>query len=152
MNVNVTVERPDARSIDIRRRYPGSASLLWRMFTDPGHFARWWGPEGTTCTKCEIDLRPGGAWETVITGEQMGDMPVGGVYREIDAPYRVTFTWAWLNDEKPHESLVAIELTEFGDECEVRILHRELSEAQTDSHLGGWTSALDCLAQTLAGG
>lgn len=148
--MNIDIMRPDARSIDIRRRFPGSAALMWRMFTDPAHFARWWGPEGTTCTKCAIDLRPGGAWETVITGAEMGDMPVGGIYREIDPPNRVSFTWGWRNAETPHESLVLIELTDIGDECEVRILHRDLGEDQTDSHLGGWTSALDCLAAELA--
>ena len=75
---------------------------------------------------------------------------MGGVYRSIEPPNRMAFTWAWESDGvSGPESLVTIELTEIGDECEVRILHAELADDQSENHLIGWTSSLNKLAANL---
>jgi uncharacterized protein YndB with AHSA1/START domain len=34
--------------------------LVWKAWTEPEHFMRWWGPKGYTTPACTIDLRAGG--------------------------------------------------------------------------------------------
>jgi uncharacterized protein YndB with AHSA1/START domain len=35
-------------------------SRVYQSFTDPDHFAAWWGPTGNSLSDVEFDLRPGG--------------------------------------------------------------------------------------------
>jgi len=34
--------------------------LVFKMFTDAAHLARWFGPEGHTCTDCTVEAKIGG--------------------------------------------------------------------------------------------
>jgi uncharacterized protein YndB with AHSA1/START domain len=38
---------------------------VFEASTKPEHVARWYGPNGSTVTRCDMDLRPGGAWRIV---------------------------------------------------------------------------------------
>jgi uncharacterized protein YndB with AHSA1/START domain len=53
---------PDAPPIEISRVFDAPRALVYRAFTDPDHFAAWWGPVGTSLPREQIDfdLRPGG--------------------------------------------------------------------------------------------
>jgi uncharacterized protein YndB with AHSA1/START domain len=42
--------------------------LVFRVWTDPKHVARWWGPKGFTNTIREMDVRPSGVWLSVMHG------------------------------------------------------------------------------------
>jgi uncharacterized protein YndB with AHSA1/START domain len=35
-------------------------SLVFKAWTEPEHFVRWWGPNGFTTLFCKMDVRPGG--------------------------------------------------------------------------------------------
>ncbi|MGE3172067.1 MAG: SRPBCC domain-containing protein [Planctomycetota bacterium] len=45
----------------LEREFAAPRPLLWAVWTDPHHLARWWGPNGFTNPVCEFDARPGGA-------------------------------------------------------------------------------------------
>lgn len=143
-----TVIRPAPDAIELRRYYPAPVALMWRLWTDPAHFARWWGPVGMRCTRCEIDLKPGGAWLTTITGADGSTHTVAGRYHEIDEPHRLAYSWQWQNDSGPgHESRVTVTFEPSGEGCVVHVLHQNLGEGQPDSHLEGWTGCLTSLAE-----
>ena len=42
-----------------------------------------------------IDGRPGGAWRMVMQSSDGSQFKVGGVYRELQRPDRVAYTWQW---------------------------------------------------------
>src|SRR3990170_2814495 len=44
----------------IERVFHAPRELVWRGWTEPGHFMRWYGPAGVTSHACEIDLQGGG--------------------------------------------------------------------------------------------
>ena len=50
------------RQIVITRVFDAPRELVWKVWTQPEHVARWWGPRGFTTTVTEMDLRPGGKW------------------------------------------------------------------------------------------
>lgn len=65
---------------------------VFKAWTDPKHFAQWWGPRGFTNPECEIDLRPGGAYRVVMRSPGGVDYPLKGVYLEILVPERLVMT------------------------------------------------------------
>ena len=56
----------DKHDIFITRTFNAPRELVWKMFTEPHHLMKWWGPKGFTTPVCEIDLRPGGIWHYVM--------------------------------------------------------------------------------------
>ncbi|HEX6927864.1 MAG TPA: SRPBCC domain-containing protein, partial [Gammaproteobacteria bacterium] len=78
---------------------------------------------------------------------------IRGVFREVDAPSRLVFTWAWEDDDgKPgHETLVAVTLEEFNGRTRF-CFHQAAFESveSRDSHNGGWTECFDRLEAYLA--
>ena len=77
------------------RIYEAPRELLFRCLTEPEHLAHFWGPVGVTTPLANItvDLRPGGAFETIMVNDVDGaEYPMKAVYVEIDAPSRLVFT------------------------------------------------------------
>src|SRR5688572_20703319 len=59
------------------------------------HLPKWWGPHGMTTPVCEIDLRPGGIFRTVMRAPDGSEYPTRGVFLEVLAPERIVFTDAF---------------------------------------------------------
>ena len=47
-------------AVRIERTFDAPAELVWRMWTDPGHFSAWYGPTGATIPVATMDVRVGG--------------------------------------------------------------------------------------------
>jgi uncharacterized protein YndB with AHSA1/START domain len=77
------------------RIYEAPRELLFRCMTEPEHLAHFWGPVGVTTPLANItvDLRPGGAFETVMVNDDSGEeYPMKAVYVAIEPPSRLVFT------------------------------------------------------------
>lgn len=78
-------------TLTITRMFDTSRELLFKMFTEPRHVARWWAPNGYTIPVCRIDLRPGGLWHYAMRSPS-GDVHwVRAIYQEIAVPERVVY-------------------------------------------------------------
>jgi len=159
MTMNVpgmrTRETPvdEARVLRLRRTFQARRERVFRAFTDPARLAGWWGPKGMSAPVCELDLRPGGRWLTTMRAEDGSEFTVSGVYREIDPPSRLVFTWAWRQDDgsRGHETLVTLEFLDRGEASELVLTQEDFrDEDARGKHAGGWASALDCLEEALA--
>jgi uncharacterized protein YndB with AHSA1/START domain len=129
----------------IVRTFDAPASLVFSLWSDPKHFRRWMGPEGFDCPEAKIDFRVGGAYRAMIRSEAKGENWFGGVYREIEPPRRLVFTFAW--DDGPSaevETLVTILFEEKAGKT-VQTFHQTpfLTRERRDSHVGGWSSAFE---------
>jgi len=123
---------------------------LFRLWTDPAHLAQWWGPVGWRVTRCEVDLRPGGAWNTWLLTGRGDEHSIGGRYIEITPPERLVFTWEFPADVangNPQVTVVTVQFVNDGDATELQIEHQKLSTGQAIDMDVGWTSTLDSLAQ-----
>jgi len=78
------------------RVFDAPRELVWKVWTDPKHVARWWGPHGFTNPVCELDVRPGGAIRIHMRGPDGTVYPMTGVYLEVVEPERIVFTSAAL--------------------------------------------------------
>ena len=62
-----TIDTPsDDPVIIITRTFDAPRALMFKLFTDPYHLVRFWGPEGSTYPVCEMDVRPGGQWRLTM--------------------------------------------------------------------------------------
>src|SRR6266581_3309178 len=86
---------PADRTLVVTRLLDAPCDLVFRMWTDPEHIARWWGPQGFTTTSLDMDLRPGGAYRSCMRSPEGRLLCRRGVYREIAPPERLAFTFAW---------------------------------------------------------
>ncbi len=144
----VLVEHPSADAVVIERWYPAPQALMWRLWTDPAHVVRWFGPEGVSCPNCDVDLRVGGKWAVTMMDPECDSHRAECEYLELDPPRRLVCTWAWVSEDGPGAtSRLAIELTPEGDGCRLRLSHTELPEEYASKHEGGWLGSLECLSQ-----
>ena len=80
------------RSAGIATFHSDSICLVFAAWTDPKQLQKWWGPKGFTNPVCEWDARPGGALYIVMRAPDGGDYPMKGVFREVVALERISFT------------------------------------------------------------
>ena len=86
--------RPIATPPDlvVSRQLRAPRELVWRVWTDPAHIVRWWGPNRFTCPHAEIDLRPGGALRFDMRAPDGTVFPAAGTVEEVIAPERLVIT------------------------------------------------------------
>lgn len=144
---------PAERTLVITRRLDAPRSLVFKVWTQPEHIARWWGCASTTVTTFTCDLRPGGEYRVLMRQADGSDHRVRGVYRAIVEPERLVFTWASedADGHRGHETLVTVTFVERGQKTEMT-LHQAVFESMDarDRHRQGWTESLDRLAGYMA--
>lgn len=149
--VGTTVERPSADAVVIERWYPASPALMWKLWTDPAHIVRWWGPDGVTCPQCDIDLRVGGEWTTTMKDPDCNAHRAECRFIEIVPERLLVCSWCWVYEDGPGAtSRLSIEFTPEADGCRLRLSHTGLPVDYADKHEEGWTSSLECLSRCLA--
>jgi uncharacterized protein YndB with AHSA1/START domain len=98
--------------------------------------------EGGAVT-AELDLRIGGRYRIHTRMPDGEEHAVGGVYREIEPPHRLVFTWAW-QSTPDRESLVTLAFTAEGGGTRLSLQHDGFfDEGARDRHAGGWQRALE---------
>lgn len=75
----------------ITRVFAAPPQMVWDAWTEPDHFAQWFGPKGTTATVKAQDLRPGGILHFSINAPDGGKMWAKFVYREVNEPSRLVW-------------------------------------------------------------
>ena len=63
--------------------------LVWKVWTEPDHLMKWFGPAGMTMPSCTMDLRPGGRFHYCLRAPDGQDMWGLWVFREIVVPERL---------------------------------------------------------------
>jgi uncharacterized protein YndB with AHSA1/START domain len=86
------------RLIDVPR------DLVWAAWTKPEHVSKWFTPAPWTVADCEIDLRPGGIFRTVMRSPDGKEFPNIGCYLEIIPNERLVWTDALLPGYRPSEN------------------------------------------------
>lgn len=141
------------RELVITRIFDAPRSLVFKLWTQPEHLVRWWGPRDFTTPSATMDVRLGGAYRTCIRSPEGKDHWMRGIYREITPPERLVFTFAWEDEDgQPGpETLVTVIFAEHDGKTKLTF-HQAVFETVTarDEHEGGWTECLDRLAKYLA--
>jgi uncharacterized protein YndB with AHSA1/START domain len=144
--------QPAEREVVLTRVFDAPLELVFRVWTEPAHLARWWGPRGFTNPICESDLRPGGAYRIVMRAPDGSEYPCQGIYKEIERPRRLVFTNNAIGgDGTPVlEGLTTVLFTEQGGQTKLTLRTRakavvDFARAYLSGMEAGWAQSLEKL-------
>lgn len=105
----------------------------------------WIGPEGMNCEVPLLEPHVGGRYRITMRLTDGRVIPVGGIFRAIERPRTLVFTWGPEGDSS-RESLLTLTFIETGDNTKLTLRQAGLgSVASRDDHVKGWNGALNKL-------
>jgi len=127
--------------------------LVWEAWTKPEHVKHWFCPKPWGVTECEIDLRPGGIFRTVMCSPDGNSFPNVGCYLEIVPNQKLVFTDALQPGYRPSENpfftaILLLEPEGTGTRYIAFAIHRDETGRQKHEEMGfyhGWGTVLDQL-------
>ena len=148
-------------ALTIERTFGAPVDLIWQMWTDPEHFAAWYGPTGATIPVAKMDVRVGGP-RLVCMEVQTPDGPMQmwftGEYREVVENERLVYTES-MSDENgnvlspqelgmptgyPTTTEVRVDLEDVGGRTKMLMTHAGIPGDSPGAT--GWMMAFDKLA------
>jgi uncharacterized protein YndB with AHSA1/START domain len=152
-------------AVVIERSFDAPVELVWQMWTDPQHFAGWYGPIGAEIPVANMDVRVGGrrlvSMEVQTPGGLM-QMWFTGEYREVVENRRLVYTESMSDEdgnvvsptdmgmpaEHPTTTEIRVELEDIGGRTKMVLTHAGIPADSPGA--AGWTMALDKLAARIA--
>jgi len=153
-----------SRDVVITRIFDAPRELVWRAWTEPEHFMRWYGPKGFTSPVCKIDLRVGGVHLNCMRSPGGQDFWYTGIYREIIPMERLVYTDSFADEkgnrvppshygipaEWESENLVTVTLEDQEGKTKMTLRHAGVPSGEmSDGAQAGWNEAFDKLAESL---
>lgn len=144
---------PHERELVISRTIDAPRDRVYEAWTR--HLPAWWGPHGMTTPVCEMDLRPGGIFRTVLRAPDGTEYPTRGVFLEVVPNERIVFTDAFDVGWAPHPDAFFTGIATFAalperrTQIVVRALHWSIANRERHEKMGfhpGWGESLDRLA------
>ena len=140
----------DDTVLEITRMFDAPPARVFNAWLNREEWQSWIGPEGINCEVPLLEPRIGGRYRIVMRLSDGRVIPVAGVFKTIDAPRTLAFTWGWENDPT-RQSLITLTLREKTGKTELTLRQEGLGSAATrDDHGRGWNSALNKLVAHLA--
>lgn len=142
----------DDQVLKVERLIAAPPERVFDLWTDPDQLVKWWGPDGVDIPDHDLDVRPGGHWRTTMHLPDGSRQTVSGIYRQIERPRRLVFTWGWLdeNGKRGHETEVTVTFESAPGGTRLRLVQQAFETKQSrDMHGVGWESTFDCLARML---
>jgi uncharacterized protein YndB with AHSA1/START domain len=150
--------------LELTRIFDAPRELVWKAWTDPGHFARWFGPRSFTTPHCTIDLRPGGRIHFCMRSPEGKDFWGIWTIHEVVEPERLVMSdffsdadgnvvepAAYGMPEWPRETRVTVTLEEHAGKTTMTLRHGvPISLAERNGAAEGWSESFDKLAEHLA--
>jgi len=109
----------DSRVIVGSRVLDAPRELVWQVWSDPKHLARWWGPNGFSTTTSAFDQRPGGVWRFVMHGPDGRDYENRITFEEIVRPERIVYRHGGGDDVEPVQFRTTITFEALGNRTKV---------------------------------
>jgi uncharacterized protein YndB with AHSA1/START domain len=144
--------------------------LVWKAWTQPQHLKPWFCPLPWKTIDCEIDLRPGGIFRTVMQSPEGKKFPNSGCYLEVIENERLTWTNALLPGFRPagldttcgdeevqffFTATIELAAHDNGTRYIATVIHGEEAARKQHAAMGfeqGWGTALDQLVAHIKSG
>jgi uncharacterized protein YndB with AHSA1/START domain len=155
--------RPDAHRPDpeldlvLERLINVPKELVWAAWTVPEQLMKWFTPAPWTTVACEIDLRPGGIFRTVLRSPEGEEFPHIGCYLEVVRKERLVWTTALGPLFRPiaptpvvpvFTALISFASHGRGTHYTALAMHQDVAGRKRHEEMGfhdGWGKALDQL-------
>lgn len=136
---------------------------VWRAWTEPRHLMPWFCPKPWTTVACEIDLRPGGAFNTTMRSPEGEEFPNRGCYLEVVPGQRLVWTDALIAGFRPSDrgylteeggfyltAVLTLESVGTGTRYTAHAMHADTAGRDKHAAMGfaeGWGTVLDQLVE-----
>jgi uncharacterized protein YndB with AHSA1/START domain len=129
--------------------------LMWKAWTEPEHLKKWFTPAPWRTVDCELDLRPGGIFRSVMRSPEGQDFNNVGCFLEVVKHEKLVFTDTLLPGYRPapkpfFTAIVTFEEHDGGTRYTARALHKDGADRQRHAEMGfeqGWGKAFDQLIE-----
>ena len=135
----------DENKISIVRVLDAPIENVWDAWTKPENLMQWKAPGAMSAADADVSLEVGEPYSVTMVGEEVGPtgkVTIGGVYKTIEKPNKLVFTWKWEGQDE--ETLVSVLLKSLGeDKTELTLIHEGFATVQSkERHAKGWESTL----------
>jgi uncharacterized protein YndB with AHSA1/START domain len=158
------IHQPDPRlDLILERIVDVPPSLVWAAWTTPEHVKPWFTPAPWKTVECEIDLRPGGIFRTVMRSPEGQEFLNVGCYLEVIKHEKLVWTNALEPGYRPATSsaaevgecgmivftaIISLEPYVKGTKYTALAMHKDDEGRKKHEEMGfheGWGKALDQL-------
>jgi uncharacterized protein YndB with AHSA1/START domain len=158
--IRSSFDQPDPRlDLVLERVVDVPRELVWIAWTTPEHVKQWFTPAPWRTVDCEIDLRPGGIFRTVMRSPEGQEFPNVGCYLEVIENERLVWTNALAPGYRPSSqpddcfdgfftAVISLEAHASGTKYTALAMHRDEEGRRKHDEMGfheGWGKALDQL-------
>lgn len=138
--------------------------LVYRAWTEPELLKQWFCPKPWITSECDIDLRPGGAFRTLLRGPDGEQSDNIGCWLEVIPDERLVFTGLMAPGFRPLDveravsvftCILTFERAGEGTKYRAHVMHRDSAAKSVHESMGfhaGWGAALDQLVAMFARG
>lgn len=144
----------------LRRTVDVAPELVWKAWTTPELLVRWFAPKPWSTSSCEIDLRPGGRFDTVMRSPEGEEFPSSGCILLVEPGSTLVFTSGLgpgfrpqvTEEGFPFTAVISIEPDGTGTRYTATVLHADASARKQHEEMGfaeGWGAALDQLVDVV---
>ena len=108
-----SVERKGDRELVVTRTFNAPPSTVYRAWTQPELFQRWWMPKslsGVSLVSCDMDVRTGGKYRLEFAAGGSETMAFHGKYIEVVPDERIV----WTNDEGEEGAITTVTFEDQG--------------------------------------
>ena len=140
--------KPELR---LERVFDAPRDLVFKVWTDPRHVTRWWGPHGFTTVVHEMDVRPGGAWRYTMRGPDGNDYLFTGTYVEIIEAERLVIDGR-IHGDLGQDVWTEVTFADHGGQGQTKVSVRQVYSFESAATRGapiGWNQQLDRLVEYL---
>ena len=152
------------KDLVIERIFDAPREQVWRAWTDPELFMRWWGPSTFTSPTCRMDVRPGGRYVWSMRDPDGNDYYSAGMFLEVIPPERLVYTDSFadkdgniippsvygMSDAFPTELTVTVTLEDLGKQTKMRTTFSGMPEGpEKEMTAAGFNESLDKLTNAV---
>ncbi|HWM48750.1 MAG TPA: SRPBCC family protein [Xanthobacteraceae bacterium] len=148
IKIDPTLDLVLERDVDV------PVELVWKAWTTPEHLRHWFVPKPWTITACELDLRPGGVFRSVMRSPDGQEFTNEGCYLEVTPHERLIFTDTLLPGYRPSPkpfftAVLQLERRGSGTRYTAIAIHGNEETRKNHEQMGfydGWGTVVDQMA------
>ncbi len=144
-NAQISNAQAEDTTLRLERLIAAPPEVLFALWTEPAQLIRWWAPEGY---EREQDFGRSEEHTSTLRKPDGSMLATSGVYRIVEPPRRLAFTWAWEDEggARGHETEVVVNFEATPGGTRLVLVQRRFENKQArDNHTFGWSAAFDRL-------
>ena len=142
--------RRDPKAIIATREFDAPRALVFEVWTDPRHLAKWWGPNGFSTTTSRYEMKAGGVRRFVMHGPDGRDYDNRITFDEIVPPDLIRYHHGGGDDVEPVQFRTTVTFEELERSLTRVTLHATFPSAAERDRVIKEYGAAEGAQQTLA--